>query len=161
MSPRSLKGVAVARILTGLIFIAEGWAKLAGDFVRGGFAKSVREIALENAWPFWSSFLHKVVAPKPTPFAWLFAVAELALGIALAIGMLTRLAAGGGVLLMLILLLGQTNVSGSSWDKWVTAGLTAKFALLLLGLLFLADAGRVWGLDGLRKAPRSARWRRA
>lgn len=161
MSPRSRKGVAVARILTGLIFIAEGWAKMAGDFVRGGFAESVRETASGKAWPFWSSFLHRVVLPNAGAFAWFFALAELVLGLALLVGVLTRAAAAGGIALMLILLLGQTNVAGSSWDKWVTAGLTAKFALLLLGLLFLADAGRVWGLDGLRKAPRSARWRKA
>ena len=153
MSSRSSKGVAVLRILTGVVFIAEGWAKTAGAFVRGGFAESVRETAAGRAWPFWSSFLRGFVAPHARPFGWFFAVAELALGLALLLGLLTRPAAAGGVVLMLILLLGQTNVAGSTWDQWVTAGLTAKFALLLLGLLFLTDAGRVWGMDAkLRKA---------
>jgi uncharacterized membrane protein YphA (DoxX/SURF4 family) len=160
MNLRSSKGVAVARMLTGLVFIAEGWAKIAGAFVRGGFADSVRETASGKAWPFWSSFLQRVVAPNTGAFGWFFALAELALGLALAVGLLTRAAAAGGIVLMLILLLGQTNVAGSSWDKWVTAGLTAKFALLLLWLLFLADAGRVWGLDGrLRKGGGPARTR--
>lgn len=153
MSSRSSKGVAVVRILTGVVFIAEGWAKIAGVFVRGGFAESVREAASGKAWPFWSSFLHRVVLPNAGAFAWFFALAELALGLALLLGLLTRPAAAGGVVLMLILLLGQTNVAGSTWDQWVTAGLTAKFALLLLGVLFLTDAGRVWGMDAkLRKA---------
>ena len=160
MNSRSSKGVAVVRILTGVVFIAEGWAKTAGAFVRGGFAESVRETASGKAWPFWSSFLHQVVAPNAGAFAWFFALAELALGLALLVGVLTRAAAAGGIVLMLILLLGQTNVAGSSWDKWVTAGLTAKFALLLLSLLLLADAGRVWGLDGrLRKGGHPARAR--
>jgi hypothetical protein len=42
----------------------------------------------------------------------------------------------------------------------VTAGLTTKFALLLLWLLFLADAGRIWSLDArLRKRARPFRAR--
>src|SRR5512144_544510 len=154
MSSRSSKGVAVVRILTGVVFVAEGWAKIAGAFVRGGFAESVREAASGKAWPFWSSFLHRVVLPNAGAFAWFFALAELALGLALLLGLLTRPAAAGGVVLMLILLLGQTNVAGSSWDQWVTAGLTAKFALLLLGILFLTDAGRVWGMDAKLRKPR-------
>ena len=40
-------------------------------------------------------------------------------------------------------------------DDWITAGLTPKFAFLLLLLLCAVDAGRVWGLDGRRrKSPR-------
>jgi len=153
-SPRTAHGVAIARILTGIIFVAEGWGKIAGEFVRGGFAESVRETAAE-AWPFWESFLRSVVLPNAGAFGWFFAIAELALGIALVLGLLTRVAAVGGMLLMVILLLGQTYVERGGWEKWVTAGLTSKFALLLLGLLFLADAGRAWGLDArLRRGPR-------
>jgi thiosulfate dehydrogenase [quinone] large subunit len=154
ISPRAAYGVAIARILTGVIFIAEGAAKIGGEFVRGGFAKSVRETAAE-AWPMWGSFLRSVVLPNAGAFGWFFAVAELALGIGLVLGFLTRVAAVGGILLMVILLLGQTHVPGAGWEKWVTAGLTSKFALLLLWLVYLADAGRVWALDAsLRRRPR-------
>lgn len=150
--------MAIVRILTGVLFVAEGWGKIAGQFVRGGFADSVRETASEGAWPFWSSFLRGVVLPNASAFAWFFALAELALGIALVLGLLTRPAAVGGMLLMLILLLGQTNVGPADWTRWVTAGLTSKFALLLLWLIFLADAGRAWGLDArLRGRKRSFR----
>ena len=56
---------------------------------------------------------------------------------------------------MALILLGQTHVTKGGWEAWVTAGLTAKFALLLLWLLFLEDAGRAWGLDArLRRGPR-------
>ena len=158
-SPRASYGIAIARILTGVIFVAEGSAKIRGEFVRGGFAEAVRETA-GHAWPFWGSFLRSVVLPNAPAFGWFFAIAELALGIALVLGLLTRIAAAGGILLMLILLLGQTRVDGGGWEAWVTAGLTTKFALLLLWLLFLADAGRVWGLDArLRRAPRGPRRR--
>src|SRR5437867_10629117 len=146
-SSRTGRAVAIVRILTGVIFVAEGWAKITGDFVRGGFADSVRETVSHGAWPFWAAFLRAVVLGNARAFAWFFAAAELALGIALVLGLLTRAASIGGILLMLILLLGQSDVGRASWTRWVTAGLTTKFALFLLWLLFLADAGRVWGLD--------------
>ncbi len=159
ISPRASSGIAIARILTGVIFVAEGASKIRGEFVRGGFAESAREIA-GKAWPFWASFLQSVVLPNAPAFGWFFAIAELALGIALVLGLLTRIAAAGGMLLMLILLLGQTRVDEGGWEAWVTAGLTSKFALLLLGLIYLTDAGRVWGLDArLRRAPRGRRRR--
>ena len=59
------------------------------------------------------------------------------------------------MLLMVILLLGQTDLQKGGWAQWVTAGLPTKFALLLLWLLFLADAGRTWGVDArFRRRPR-------
>jgi thiosulfate dehydrogenase [quinone] large subunit len=157
ISPRAAYGVAIVRILTGAIFVAEGMSKIFGDFVRGGFAKSLREISAE-AWPMWASFLRSIVLPNAGAFGWLFALAELSLGIGLLLGLLSRVASICGVILMTFLLLGQTHVPGGSWEKWVTAGLSAKFALLLLWLLFLADAGRVWAVDAaLRRGGGSRR----
>lgn len=155
-STRTAYPAAIVRILTGVIFFAEGFSKITGHFVRGGFAESAREMASGRAWPFWGGFLRSVVIPNATAFGWFFALAELALGVALILGFLTRVAAVGGILLMVILLLGQTDVGKGGWAEWVTAGLPTKFALLLLWLLFLADAGRVWGIDArLRRGPRA------
>jgi len=155
-STRTAYPVAIVRIVTGVIFVAEGFSKITGDFVRGGFAESAREMASGRAWPFWSGFLRSFVIPNATGFGWFFALAELALGVALILGFLTRVAAVGGILLMVILLLGQTDVGKGGWAEWVTAGLPTKFAVLLLWLLFLADAGRVGGIDArLRRGPRA------
>ncbi len=155
-STRPAYAVAIVRIATGVIFLAEGFSKITGNFVRGGFAESAREIASGRAWPLWSGFLRAIVIPNATGFGWFFALAELALGVALILGFLTRAAAVGGILLMVILLLGQTDVRKEGWTEWITAGLPTKFALLLLWLLFLADAGRVWGIDArFRRRPRA------
>jgi thiosulfate dehydrogenase [quinone] large subunit len=155
-STRTAYPVAIVRIVTGVIFFAEGFSKVTSDFVRGGFAQSAREMAAGKAWSFWSAFLRAVVIPNATTFGWFFALAELALGVALIFGFLTRPAAVGGILLMVILLLGQTDVRKGGWTQWVTAGLPTKFALLLLWLLFLADAGSVSGIDSrLRRRPRA------
>jgi thiosulfate dehydrogenase (quinone) large subunit len=146
MTPGEARLAAVVRIATGAIFVAAGAAKLAGDFVRGGFARSARDMARES-WPFWRSFLESVVVPRAGVFGWGFALAELAVGIGLLLGLATRAAAAGGAALMIAILLGQSYVPGGNWEKWITAGLTTKFALLLFLLLLAANAGRVWGLD--------------
>jgi uncharacterized membrane protein YphA (DoxX/SURF4 family) len=137
---------AAVRIATGAIFVAEGTGKLAGDFVRGGFARSAAEMA-QQSWPIWRSFLESLVIPRADVFGWIFALGELAVGIGLLFGLFTRVAAAGGAALMIAILLGQSYVPGGNWEKWITAGLTTKFALLLLLLLLAADAGRVWSLD--------------
>jgi uncharacterized membrane protein YphA (DoxX/SURF4 family) len=122
--------------------------------VRGGFARQTVEM-LPQAWPFWRSFLRAVVLPHAPVFAWLVAIGELATGLGLLLGFWTRVAAAGGALLMVSILLAQSYpAAGSSWDHWITAGLTTKFALLLLLLLAAADAGRVWGIDAGRGGPR-------
>jgi thiosulfate dehydrogenase [quinone] large subunit len=156
MSAGPARAAAVVRIATGAIFVAEGYSKVAGPFVRGGFQSQAREIATK-AWPLWSRFLHAVVIPNAPAIAWLVALAELAAGLGLVLGFWTRAAAFGGALLVLSFALGQSYVPGASWDGWVTAGLASKFALLLLTLIGLVDAGRVWGMDGRAKRPKGIR----
>ena len=153
MTPGEARLAAAARIATGVLFVAEGAGKLAGNFVRGGFASSAKEMA-RVSWPFWRFFLQSVVVPHAGIFGWVFALAELAVGIGLLLGFAARAAAAGGAALMVAILLGQSYVPGAKWDGWITAGLTTKFALLLLLLILASDAGRVWGLDGrLRRTP--------
>lgn len=143
-----MRTAAIVRILTGAMLIALGWGKAAGDFVKTGFAESTRSMAAET-WPFWRHFLEKVVLPQAGLFAWLVVAGELAVGIGLVLGLFTRIAAAGGALLMLSVLLGTARpASGAEWHEWITAGLTVKFCLLLLVLILATDPGRVWGLDG-------------
>ncbi len=150
----SARLAAVVRIATGVIFIAEGLGKILGDFVHGGFAKSASGM-MKESWPFWRGVLQNVVLPHANVFAWIVAAGELALGISLILGLWTRVSTACGSLLMVSILLGQSYPGpGTSWEKWITAGLTTKFALLLLLLLCAADTGRVWGLDGSRRGPR-------
>lgn len=133
--------------MTGLLFLAAAYVKLTGRFLQDGFRKSAEEMARET-WPFWRSFLHVFVLPHAQVFAWVVALGELAVGIGLLLGFLTRIASASGAMLTLVILLGQSYVGrGGRWNDWATAGLTTKFALLLLLLLFAADTGQAWGLD--------------
>jgi thiosulfate dehydrogenase [quinone] large subunit len=132
---------------TGAVFLAEGCSKVAGPFIRGKFAEQASQIAAKS-WPVWSRFLLGVVLPNAAAVGWLVAVGELAVGIGLLAGLWTRAACAGGALLVFTFLLGQFWAPGGAWYDWITAGITSKFALLLLVLLASADAGKTWGLDG-------------
>jgi thiosulfate dehydrogenase [quinone] large subunit len=149
---------AVVRILTGVLFVAEGWSKIAGQFVRGGFAADLPDIA-RGSVPFWRTFLEKFIVPNAMAGGWLIALGELAVGIGLVLGLWTRVACAGGAALMLAIAMGGIRPhDGTAWTDWVTASLTPKLAFLLFVLLFTADAGRTWGLDGVmgrKKAPRA------
>lgn len=148
MTRNGARLAALVRIVTGVIFVVLGSSKVFGEFVHGGFAAAVKGM-IKDSWPVWRGFLQSVVLPNASIFGWLVAASELALGIGLLFGLWTQVAAAGGSLLMLSILLGQSYAGpGSSLEKWVMAGLTTKFTLLLLLLLGAADAGRVWGLDG-------------
>jgi uncharacterized membrane protein YphA (DoxX/SURF4 family) len=149
MTRGQLRLAALVRIATGVLFIAEGFGKITGKFVQGGFAKSAATMESES-WPFWRAFLASVVVPHASLFAWVVAIGELLLGIGLLLGLFTRWAAAAGVMLLLTILLGQTYAPGASWTGWVTAGLTTKFGMLLL-LLIAAVGYGAWGVDGRRK----------
>ena len=156
---RAMRVAAVVRILTGVLFVAEGLSKVAGGFVRGEFADSARRMAAAT-FPFWKRFLESVVLPHATVFAWLVALGELFVGIALIAGFLTRTAAVAGALLMLSIALGASRpAAGAAWDDWITAGLTPKLALLLLALLAGTNPAAVWSVDARR--PRRAKPARA
>jgi uncharacterized membrane protein YphA (DoxX/SURF4 family) len=156
MTSAELRVAAFVRILTGALFTAMGVWKVLGPF-RSGFGKGV-EGMIRDSWPFWGEFLRSTVIPHSSLFAWVVAAGELAVGIGLLLGLLTRWAAVGGALLMISILLGQTYAGpGASWPTWVSAGLTTKFALLLLVMIAAVDPGRVWGLDAFRRGRRPSR----
>jgi len=149
--PRS---VAFARILTGLIFFCEGYGKVTGTFVHGGFAKSAARMAAEG-FPFWRPVLQRVVLVHPAPFAWAIALGELAIALSLLTGLLVRWSCAGGILMMLVIGFGSSWPGADAhWYQYVTAWL-AQAACALLFLIFAsADAGRLWGLDARRRRPR-------
>jgi thiosulfate dehydrogenase (quinone) large subunit len=146
-----MRMAAIVRILTGVLFVAEGLSKISGHFVRGGFAGQVGGIAA-SSFPFWRQFLETVVVPRAGLFAWMIALGELAVGVGLLVGFLTRVAAGGGALLMLAIALGQSRPGpDAAWGDWITSGLTPKLGFLLFVLLLAVNPGKIWGFDARRR----------
>ena len=127
------------RAYTGLYFFWHGISKIArGDFVEGmtGFLNG----NLENAGTFYRTFIELVVLPNKGLFAGLVAWGELAIGIALFLGLATRYAAFSGAFMMLNFWLAKGG--------GVFTGASADFVWIIIFLaLGFIPAGRVAGLD--------------
>ena len=97
------------------------------------------------SYGWWAGFLHNFVLPNASWIAKLIAISEVAIGIALILGLLTGLAAVGALLLNLIYMF-----TGS-------AGVNPAYAVLAV---FLILAWRNAGSLGLDRFALSSAWRR-
>jgi thiosulfate dehydrogenase [quinone] large subunit len=151
-TPRSLywlqrsKGAALVwnamRIWLGVMWLQAGIAKIWGAenpaFLHNGGA-GVAGFAAHGvaAYSWWGSFLHSFVVPNAGWIAILVAVAELAIGVALAVGFLTPVACLGSLLLLFTYVM-----SG-------TASVCAFYALFALVILAMWRTSSWIGVDGL------------
>jgi thiosulfate dehydrogenase (quinone) large subunit len=133
--------LAVFRIAYGVLFldmalqkapwINYGWLE---DFIR-------KEIA-HPTFGWYAAFLQNVVLPNFGLFGLQTFAIELALGLGLLFGMLTRLAAAAGFLWQVNIAIGAFNVPGEWYWIWPLLGLPL-FCFAFTG------AGRVLGIDHL------------
>ena len=101
--------LAGLRIFTGVIWLAnEAW-KLPPDFGRdetGGLMDNFLIAEQDAVFGFLRTFMSEVVIPNYTLFGWLVFLVELAAGVLLTLGLLTRLGALiGGIQALIITLL--------------------------------------------------------
>jgi len=145
------RAIAGARIAAGIIFFCEGFAKITGTFVAGGFVRSAEAMA-KKGFPFWRPFLDRIVVAHPAPFAWTVAAGELALGVSLILGLWARWSSLCGILLVVVIGLGQSwPGSGAAWTEYVTAWLVPGAYAMLFLVFVAANAGTHWGFDARRK----------
>jgi uncharacterized membrane protein YphA (DoxX/SURF4 family) len=146
--------LALLRVVVGLYFFKALWTKLTIIFA-GGFLplplvserwieampKIVAKQASENPLLFYKTFLEGSVLPNAAVFAQLTAWGETLVGFGLTFGLITGLAALGGLLLV---------VNYGLATQWMSSN-QLGFHLVLatcMMVFFLARAGRAWGLDG-------------
>ncbi|MDA8287079.1 MAG: DoxX family membrane protein [Actinomycetota bacterium] len=131
-----------ARVWLGIMWIQAGVSKVWGaenpGFMHNGGA-GVAGFAAHGAasYSWWASFLHSFVVPNAGWIGVLVSFSELAAGIALALGFLTPVAAGGALLLNVTYML-----SG-------TAGVNPVYALFAILLLATWRTSGWIGIDGL------------
>jgi thiosulfate dehydrogenase (quinone) large subunit len=135
-------GWTAMRIWLGVMWIQAGVAKLWGAenpaFLHhdgagvAGFAAHGKA-----AYTWWGSFLHGFVVPNSGWIGVLIAVAEFAIGIALCLGLFTRLAALGSLALLFTYVM-----SG-------TASVCAFYALFALVILAMWRTASWIGVDGV------------
>jgi thiosulfate dehydrogenase [quinone] large subunit len=143
---RTSKYAAVAwlavRVWVGIMWIQAGWAKIFGA-ENGAFlhnnGSGVAGFAAHGvpAYSWWGSFLHSFVVPNAGWIAVLVAFGELAIGLGLAFGFLTRTSAIASLLLLFTYVM-----SG-------TASVCAFYALCAIIVLATWRTSSWIGVDGL------------
>src|SRR6202162_674102 len=102
-STRALSGLRVA---VGILFLIFGEYKVYGTqfTIGGGFQYWINRFLQDGAYPFMVPILKNFVLPHAKPIAFVVAYGELAIGTALVLGILVRLASICGLIYMLSLL---------------------------------------------------------
>jgi thiosulfate dehydrogenase [quinone] large subunit len=99
------------RILVGVVWLNGAIEKLLNPEFPQQFAQSLEAGGfVSQAPPFFQGFMESTVIPNVAIFAQLMRAGELALGIALILGLLTNLAALGSIALSITIMLSQGGI---------------------------------------------------
>src|SRR3954451_15999042 len=90
--------LVILRIYLGVIFLVAAWPKLQSDF-SPQLTRFLEKVALERGHHFYQEFVRGVVLPHLELFARLVSWGELLVGLALLLGVMTRIAAVMALLL--------------------------------------------------------------
>lgn len=129
--------LAGLRIAVGVFFLIFGQYKVFGTqfTLHGGFETWIhRFVQTGAAYPWFVPVLEKMVLPHATPIAFLVAYGELAIGLALVLGIWVRVASGFGLVFMIVLLL-ASNYPGDQAPLWQYFGASLDHSVF--GLCFL------------------------
>ncbi len=139
MDMAAAKALAWLRLCVGALFLIFGEYKVFGTqfTLHGGFQYWINLFLQGGAYPFVAPVLRNCVLPHATPIAFLVAYGELAIGIALALGIFVRAASLFGMVYMLTLLF-SANYPGPHAPLWQYFG--ASLAHLVPALCFAAFA---------------------
>ena len=131
--------IVVLRVFTGVFFAWHGFGKLRRDNFADGMVGFL-QAQTESSFAFYRPFIDNVVIPNKAVFASLVAWGELAVGLAMILGLATRYAAAAGALLVLNFWFakGTSLLAGTNHDVlW----------LVVFVVLGFTPAGRIAGLD--------------
>ena len=131
--------IVLLRVYTGVFFVYHGIGKLRGDDFTSGLENFVTS-HLESSFSFYRPFLESVILPNNALFAVLVAWGELAIGLALILGLATRYAAFFGAFMVLNFWFAR--------GLGVFAGANHDFVwFVILIVLGFIPAGKIAGLD--------------
>ena len=147
------RALAFLRIAVGLLFLIFAQYKVLSPYftLHGGFQFWIHQFLENNsAYPFMVPVLRGFVLPHATPIAFLVAYGELAIGLALTLGVLVRPASAAGLVFMLTLLF-SSNHPGPDAPLWQYFG--ASLDHLVLALCFISFligcADSIWSVSSL------------
>ena len=149
------RALAVVRIGVGILFLIFGEYKVFGSqfTLHGGFQFWINRFMESGAYPFMVPVLRNFVLAHATLIAFLVAYGELAMGIALMLGVLVRPASVAGFIYMMTLLF-SSNYPGPQAVFWQYFGASLNHSVLALCFvaLFLGRGEAAWSLSSWRAA---------
>jgi thiosulfate dehydrogenase [quinone] large subunit len=151
---RNSYSLALLRIGVGILFLIFGQYKVFGTAftLHGGFQFWINKFLEGGVYPFMAPILRGFVLPHGTNIAFLVAYGELAIGLALFLGVMVRSASFCGLLFMLTLLF-SSDYPGAGAPLWQYFGASLShsvFALCFAAFL-TGRADSVWSIAALRK----------
>src|SRR3981189_3519564 len=153
MTISSTKALALLRIAVGILFLIFGEYKVFGTqfTLGGGFQSCINRFLEAGAYPFMRPLLKGFVLPHATAIAFLVAYGELAIGLALFLGVMVRSASFCGLLFMLTMLF-SSDYPGPGAPLWQYFGASLShsvFALCFAAFL-TGRAPSAWSIAALR-----------
>ena len=153
------KALALLRIAVGCLFLIFGEYKVFGtQFTsHGGFQFWIHRFLADGAYPFMMPVLRGFVLPHARAIAFLVAYGELAIGLALVLGIVVRAASACGVVYMLTLLF-SSNYPGPNAAFWMYFGASLEHSVLALCFLafVFGDASETWSVARYVRAVRGS-----
>jgi thiosulfate dehydrogenase [quinone] large subunit len=151
---RNNYSLALLRIGAGIFFLIFGQYKVFGTAftLHGGFQFWINKFLEGGVYPFMAPVLRGFVLPHATSIAFLVAYGELAIGLALFLGVMVRSASFCGLLFMLTRLF-SSDYPGAGAPLWQYFGASLShsvFALCFAAFL-TGRADSVWSIAALRK----------
>lgn len=147
------RAMAALRIGVGIFFLIFGEYKVFGTqfTLHGGFQFWINRFLEGGVYPFMEPVLRHFVLPHATAIAFLVAYGELAIGMALVLGVLVRPASFCGLTYMCALLF-SSNFPGHSAAFWQYFGASLDHSVLALCFLvfLLGQSAQAWSLPAWR-----------
>lgn len=142
--------MAFLRIAVGALFLVFAQYKVFGSEFRygGGFQGWIHQFLHDGAaYPFMVPVLQGFVLPHAIAIATLVTYGELAIGLALVLGVLVRLASLFGIVYMLTLLF-SSNYPGAQAPLWEYFGASLNHLVFILcfAAFALGDSARYWSI---------------
>ncbi len=145
--PTYLGPLVLIRVFCGYYFLSAATFKFINPSLYGppAYAKMIQEAAAINPSPWYQAFLTNWVLPNIDLFRFLNIFGEFAMGLALVLGLFTRLAALVGILAVY----NYWSTLGVRGATPIAPGTPQITKLFIFGLsaVFLTSAGRSFGID--------------
>ena len=143
-----LRGMAVLRIGFGVVWGIDAWFKWQPDFINGFTTYLSGAQENQPSWVHhWIGFWINAVGVDPKLYAYLVAIGETAIAVALILGVFTNLTTVVGSLLSLMIWSTAEGFGGPYGTGSTDIG-AAVIYVLVFAALFLGSAGLHYGFDG-------------